>query len=142
MFSSSLSLSLCDVPLSLICSHQITTHFIEEMAEKYTQWADRSCGVNPFVPGEIALPKQTFGRLLRYGVALLVALPRLTAALGLALMFCAIQVVMNELLMLIVSLGLSWLYNTGHIDVKYFMPLAGFTVINLLSVSDAKHEMT
>lgn len=105
------------------------------MAEKYTQWADKSCGVNPFVPGEIALPKQPLLLFGRYIMASLVALPRLTIALGLVSLYLVIQMVLNEFFLLVVSLGLSWLYNIGQVDTKYFIPLALLTLINILSVS-------
>jgi hypothetical protein len=107
------------------------------MAEKYTQWADKSCGVNPFVPGEIKLPnKQMIFRLGRYVLASVVALPRIAVASGLVILHFMIQIIMNEFLLLLVSLGLSWQYNTGQLlDAKYFMPLAVLTFVNVLWVS-------
>lgn len=105
------------------------------MAEKYTQWADKSCGVNPFVPGEIALPKSTLVRMGRYVIGSLLALPRLAIAIALVSLYLVAQVVLNEFFLSLVSLVLSWLCNTGKIDAQYFIPLAVLTLISFLSVS-------
>jgi hypothetical protein len=105
------------------------------MAEKYTQWADRSCGVNPFVPGDITLPKQTLSRLGYIAMSALVALPRMAIAGSLAVIYLILQVVLNEFILLLLSLGLSWLCNVGQLNPKYLLPLGVFTFINFLSVS-------
>jgi hypothetical protein len=121
-------------------SHSLTHHsHIYIMAEKYTQWADKSCGVNPFVPGEIPLPKQTLMRVGRYLAASLMFLPRMVISFTLILLYCLVQIVLNEMLLLLVSFGLSWLCNTGKIEAKYFTPLVVLLVINLLSVMNFEH---
>ena len=104
------------------------------MAEKYTQWADKSCGINPFVPGEIPLPKQFLLRVGRYVTASLIAVPRILIALGLILLYTMIQLVLHEVIVFFVSLGLLWMCYSGLFDTVFLIPCAVLVLISLLSV--------
>lgn len=107
------------------------------MAEKYTQWADRGSGVNPFVPGEISLPKQTLPLIGRYAVAAAVALPRIAVAAGVSLLYLITQFVMNELFLFIVYTAFLWMCKSGQVDTEYLAPYVYVLVVRVTKNNSA-----
>mmetsp|Transcript_12345 Transcript_12345/g.18718 ORF Transcript_12345/g.18718 Transcript_12345/m.18718 type:complete len:402 (+) Transcript_12345:67-1272(+) len=75
------------------------------MAEKYTRWADKSNGINPFVSDEARAYKSFTGRVISTIVTVLVGIPKLIIVTILFMLSACVNIIFHEVGLLLAAIG-------------------------------------